>query len=79
MIGQASIAFVSMVALDYVWGAYTKFLIEKRAALAGLFASAIILTNAIVTIAYVNDPLLIPVVMAGAFVGTYLAARFPLK
>ena len=77
MIWTTIYAFVAMVVLDYVWGAYTKYLVEKKAALAGLFASAIMLVNAIVTIAYVTDWRLVPVVMLGAFVGTFLVVRYP--
>ena len=78
MIREAIIAFTAMIALDYVWGAYTKYPSGKESG-AGrrILASAIILTNAIVTIAYVDDPRLIPVVMLGAFVGTWLVVRYP--
>ena len=77
MIWKIPFAFFAMIALDYVWGCYTKYLVANKAVLAAMYASAIMLTNAVVTIAYVDVPRLIPVVMLGAFVGTWLVVRYP--
>lgn len=78
MIWKIPVTFFSMVILDIVWAYYTSAVAAKRPALAGTFASAIMLFTAAVTVSYVQDPRLLPVVMAGAFVGTYLAVRFPI-
>jgi len=71
-------SFVSMVALDYIWAMYTIYLVAKRPVLAGTFASGLMLVNSLITLGYVNEPTLIAPLMVGAFVGTYLAVRFPL-
>ena len=71
-------SFFFMIALDYIWAMYTIYLVAKRPALAGLFASGIMLVNSFLTLGYVNDPTLIMPLMLGAFVGTFLAVRFPL-
>ena len=78
MIWKIPLTFCAMVILDIVWAYYTSSVAAKKPALAGLFASTIMFCTAAVTVSYVQDPRLLPVVMAGAFVGTYLAVRFPI-
>lgn len=76
MIWQAIYSFAAMVALDLVWAAYTIKVQKKKPALAGLYASAIMLINAVVTISYVTEPWMLLPVAAGAFVGTFLGVRY---
>jgi uncharacterized membrane protein YfcA len=76
MIWQAAFSFTAMVLLDLVWVAYTKKVIKNKPALAGMYASAIMLINAVVTISYVTDPWMLLPVALGAFVGSYVGVRF---
>ena len=76
MIWQVAYSFFAMVLLDVVWAAYTKKVQKNHPALAGMYASAIMIINAAVTISYVNDPWMLLPVAAGAFVGSYLGVRF---
>ena len=75
MIWQGLATFASMAALDWVFAYYTKNVIKKNAALAGLYASAIVVTNAIVTISYVTDHWMVVPAVLGAFAGTWVAVR----
>jgi flagellar motor component MotA len=76
MIWQAIYSFGAMVTLDLVWAAYTLKVQDKKPALAGMYASAIMIINAVVTLSYINDPWMLLPVMAGAFVGTYVGVRY---
>lgn len=76
MIWQIIYSFFAMVLLDVVWAAYTLKVQGKKPALAGMYASAIMIINAIVTISYVTEPWMLLPVAAGAFVGTYLGVRY---
>jgi hypothetical protein len=76
MVWQAIYSFFAMVALDLVWAAYTLKVQAKKPALAGVYASAIMLINALVTISYVTEPWMLVPVAAGAWVGTYLGVRY---
>jgi hypothetical protein len=78
MIPQVLYVFGSMVVLDFIWAHYTLFLLKKKAAGAGLAATAIMLCNAVVTIGYVDDHWMIIPTAVGAFVGTYAAIKLPL-
>jgi hypothetical protein len=76
MIWQIPLAFLGMVALDFVWARYTINLIKKNPAKSGGYAATIMLLNGIVTLTYVHDPWMILPAAAGAFVGTYLGGRY---
>jgi hypothetical protein len=72
---QAILAFGSMFILDFVWAHYTLHLVQKNASLAGVYALAITVCNAVVTIMFVADHWLIIPTAMGAFVGTYVAIK----
>lgn len=67
------LTFLLMVALDFMWAYYTMYTSSRKAFGASFSATSIMVLTGLVTVLYVNDPYLIPVVGAGAFVGTYSA------
>ncbi len=72
----STIAFGCMMVLDFIWAHYTLYLVQKRAALAGLFASGIALCNGVVIILVAaNWEMIVPTAL-GAFVGTFYAIKW---
>jgi hypothetical protein len=67
---------VTMTLLDVVFAVYVLFTSEKAAALAGIFASFIIVLSGFVTRAYVDDRRMLWPAAVGAFLGTWIAVRF---
>lgn len=73
---QIAIAFGAMFILDFVFACYTKNVVKNKPAVAGLYAAAIVISNAAVTLNYVdNNWMIIPTVL-GAFAGTWAAVRW---
>lgn len=72
---QAVLAFTGMAALDMVWARYTMAVMARAPHRAGLLASGIMALNALVTLTYVDDWLMILPAAAGAYAGTWLATR----
>lgn len=70
---QGAAVLVGMTILDFVWARYTAACAEKKAMLASLNASGIMILNGLVTIVYVNEPRMIVPAVVGAFIGTYLS------
>lgn len=72
---EAIIVFSAMFALDFIWAKYTAAITARRAPVAGLYASAIIVLSGTAQIGYTgNHWLLIPALL-GAFAGTFAAIR----
>lgn len=78
MIASILISFFAMAALDFVFAFYTRHVMKTNAAKAGMYASLIVITNALVTLNYVADPWMIVPTVVGAFAGTWLAVRLHL-
>jgi len=68
-------AFFGMVLLDIVFGLYVIKASEHQMVQAGSYASAILVLNAVVTLAYIDNRWMIIPAMIGAFVGTVLAIK----
>jgi hypothetical protein len=76
MIWQVILAFLGMVALDYVWARYVLTLTKKRIIVGSSYAAGIMLLNGMVTLTYVSNPWMILPAAAGAFIGTYIGGKF---
>lgn len=70
---NAVLTFVAMVMLDFVWAYYTMYTSSRNALGASFSATGIMIITSVVTILYVNNHYLIPIVGIGAFIGTYTA------
>lgn len=68
--------FVAMALLDFVWAYYTDMIQQKKAALAALSASMIVLFNGVVVTGYVLDRWLLVPALLGAFLGTWSSVVF---
>lgn len=64
------LVMVFMICTDVAWTFYTLSVGEKKAVLAGLWSSTIILCGSFVTISYVEDRRLLFAAILGAFIGT---------
>ena len=73
------VTFLGMIALDFIWGFYTRRITEGRALHASLYALFITALNGIVVINFVREPALLVAAMAGAFIGTYLSVKIDHK
>ena len=70
------LAFIAVVVLDFVWAIYTRHVTSGNSVKAGLYASAIFITNAYVVVEFVNDVTVVIPAVLGAFVGTSLAVEW---
>lgn len=75
MIWKFAVAFFSMLALDIVWGYYTRHVVDRQAHRAATFAAFIVLFNGINTLTYVGTPITLIAVIAGAYAGTWLSCQ----
>lgn len=73
---QVVIAFVAMMGLDYVFALYTKSVVKQKPATAGFFAMCIVVSNAAVTLNYVDNNWMVIPTLLGAYAGTWLAVRY---
>lgn len=71
-----AVSFFSMLLLDLIWVKYTHAMMRHRALAAGLWATAIAVCLAAITINYVDNAWMIIPTAAGAFVGTYIATKW---
>jgi hypothetical protein len=69
--------FLGMVALDFIWSRYITANAIGTAWAASWWATAITLLSGYVTLAFVNDPILLIPACAGAWVGTFAAKWRP--
>lgn len=68
-------AFLSMVALDYVWARYNIACAEKRALASAFCGVGIMLLGALVVLTYVENPWMVIPQALGSFVGTYISVK----
>jgi hypothetical protein len=66
---------LSMIVADAAWTYYFIKVEERKSVPAGLWASAITLAGAFVTVNYVNDRTLLIAALIGSFLGTYLSVE----
>lgn len=67
------IAFLAMLVMDYCYAKYTKTAAHSHKLQASTWATLLIVCNSVVMISVVNNIYTLPAVMAGAFVGTWIA------
>ena len=72
---KAALVFASLFALDFVWARYTFAMTSGRPAIAGSYASVLIVLSGAAAIGYTSDPWMLIPAAAGAFLGTYAAVR----
>lgn len=66
---------LSMIVADAAWTYYFIKVEERKSVPAGLWASAITLAGAFVTVNYVSDRTLLIAALIGSFLGTYLSVE----
>lgn len=70
-------AFLTMIALDWVWARYTRAVSAKAPLRAGMNAAAISVLSGVLTLFYVSIGWKMTFATgAGAFVGTYLSVKW---
>lgn len=69
----ALMSFFAMFALDMVFARYAYALTAQRACAASMWASLIVVCNAVVIINYVADVWTLAPAVVGAFAGTWVA------
>ena len=67
--------FLAVLAADFLWTRYIIATAEGRALVAAGYSSAIVLAGGVTTLAFVASPWYLLPASAGAFVGTWWAAR----
>lgn len=75
MICHAILAFLGMLAADYLWARYTIHIAFTRPVRAANFAAAVFVVLGFVTVLYVNDYWMLIPAAAGAWCGTYIGTR----
>ena len=68
-------AFVGMFCLNFMFGIYTRRLVQGRALSASLWSVMLLIANAVVILSYVDDYRRISVACLGAFLGTFAAVK----
>jgi hypothetical protein len=68
-------AFLAMLVADWMWTKYIRATAEHRPVRAGLYSAAIVITGGVITMAVIASPWYLLPASAGAFVGTWWAAR----
>ena len=68
--------FVVYVAIDFLYGYYTKKVVESRPFLAAHAATGIALMAAFGVLSYTENPLYIVPIAAGSWVGTYISVKY---
>jgi hypothetical protein len=71
MIWEWIYVFVAIFAADVFWTLYIQKVQESRPVAAGLWAVALFIPGALVTLSYVREPILLIPACLGAFTGTY--------
>ncbi len=69
------LVFVAGFVSDWVWAGYIAYTSEKRAGLAALFSGVIMVLGAYVTVAYLENPRMLAVAVAGGMLGTYVFVK----
>lgn len=70
------LAFLGMLAVDFLYAEYTKGVARGRALYASFMAAAMLGCNALVVTLYVANPWTVAAAVLGAFAGTYISMRF---
>lgn len=69
----ALIIALSMVVLEYFWARTVQLVRDDRTIPAANSSAIFALVQSVVTIIYVNEPTMIPAVVVGAWIGTWIA------
>lgn len=75
LVGQGILIFMLMFIVDIFFALYTLSVTRGRALAASCSAAMILLFNGIVTVQYVDKPVLLLCAVAGAFAGTWAVVR----
>lgn len=76
---KCAAVFVLVAFTDFLWAQYIKHTATSAAFKSAVYAAAIYLLGAGVAISYINDHRMIAPAVLGAFVGTYLSAKYGKK
>ena len=76
MIWKATLVFLAVTVLNFLWAAYISHTSKGNVLHASLYAFAISLLSGIVTLTYASDHMMVIPAAFGAFVGTYLCLKY---